>query len=174
MKSLKTLLLLGVALVATACAWRRTPVRVVSENGSTAALVGEWSGEYRSDENGRSGSIVFQLASERDTAYGDVVMVPRMRVVQAPSVTRAEIPGERVAVLSEPLRIRFVRIADDKVSGRLAPYTDPDYNCSVTTVFEGKFTNDNTIEGTYITHGSELPDRGMSGKWKVTRKAARP
>ena len=38
-----------------ACGWRRTPVPVISENGSVEALVGEWNGEYSSAETGRSG-----------------------------------------------------------------------------------------------------------------------
>ena len=40
------------------------------------AAVGEWVGEYSSAETGRVGSIVFTLAAGRDTAAGDVMMVP--------------------------------------------------------------------------------------------------
>ena len=55
--------------VLTACAWKRTPVPVISDSGSTALLVGAWSGEYSSRDTGRSGSITFEMATEKDTAY---------------------------------------------------------------------------------------------------------
>ena len=142
---------------------------VVSDSGSIAALVGDWAGEYSSDDTGRSGSIMFQLASEKDTAYGDVVMVPRSRQVQIPGQER---PGAavRVPAASEPLTIRFVRVDGGRVSGTLAPYIDPDCGCSVITTYEGTFTDPDTIEGTYRTRGVGPVHQPAAGRWKVSRQ----
>src|SRR5687767_10857146 len=90
MRSSKIAVLVTLVVAATACSWKRTPVPVVSDSGSIAALVGNWAGEYSSDDTGRSGSIMFQLASEKDTAYGDVVMLPRLRQVQIPGQERPQ------------------------------------------------------------------------------------
>jgi len=163
------------ALVATAaaCGWRRTPVPVISETGSVEALVGDWSGEYSSEETGRSGSIMFQLASAKDTAYGDVIMVAR--APHGPMVTGSEhgaVPMAPVQKSSEPLTIRFVRMTGGAVSGTLAPYTDPECGCRVITTFSGRFADAYTIEGTYDTRGTSFGHTPSGGKWKVTRQTS--
>ena len=63
-----------VAVAVAACGTRQAAVPVVGRD--VALLVGEWSGFYESAETGRSGSILFSLGAESDTARGDVVMIP--------------------------------------------------------------------------------------------------
>lgn len=168
----KSLAVLVVAASVAACGWRRNPVPVISETGSIQALVGTWSGQYNSAETGRSGSIMFELASDKDTAFGDVLMVPRTQVVPpltsehpAMPITQAQNPGQ-------PLTIRFVRVSGGAVNGTLDPYNDPDCGCRVTTTFAGRFTDSNTIEGTYSTQGPGIGHQPSAGQWKVTRQSS--
>ena len=172
MKTLRHSLML-VLLIASACSWRRTPVPVLSESGSVTALVGDWDGEYSSNQTGRSGSITFQLANEKDTAYGDVIMIPRSQAVQVPTHDPSQISGTRPPIATEPLTIRFVRMEGDIVSGTLSPYNDPECGCRVITTFTGKLTSPNTIEGKYTTRGASLGHVPAEGRWKVTRSTPR-
>lgn len=173
MRYARGLSLLALALSASACGWRRTPVPIVSDSGSVALLVGKWSGDYSSKETGRTGSITFDLVSEKDTAFCDVVMTPR------PTFGQVRMDGPRgvtpVSVMTptEPLTVRFIRLGDRKVTGTLAPYIDPECGCKVSTIFEGKITDANTIEGTFVTRGADLNSRQSGGTWKVKRQAAR-
>jgi hypothetical protein len=160
---------LGLAVGTAGCSWRRTPVPVFSETGSTALLVGEWAGEYNSREAARSGSITFSMESEKDTAYCDVVMVPKIHNVRVTSQDHPDVPQVRPEAMVEPLRVRFIRLGDGGLNGTLDPYTDPECNCRVTTMFEGRFVDGNAIKGTYTTRGSGL-SRPYSGEWKVVRQ----
>src|SRR5256886_5468755 len=45
--------------------------------GDMAALAGQWEGSYSSASTGRSGSISFTLSAGNDSAFGDVIMIPR-------------------------------------------------------------------------------------------------
>jgi hypothetical protein len=159
------------ALTVAGCAWRRTPVPIISDAGSTGLLVGTWTGEYNSAQTGRSGSISFELASEKDTAYCDVVMVPSIQRLRVANNTNPEGPSVRPIPLAEPLKLRFIRLGDGRVTGTLEPYKDPDCDCQVTTTFEGKFYGTNTIEGTYVTTGTVLHQQ-TSGRWKVTKQTS--
>lgn len=172
MKTVKNALLLSL-IVTSACSWRRTPVPVISDAGPTAALVGDWAGEYSGRQTGRSGSITFQLASDKDTAYGDVTMIPRAQAVQVPSRDPSEVSTARPQNATEPLAIRFVRMEGGTVSGTLSPYKDPDCGCKVITIFTGKFTSPNTIEGKYTTRGTDFGHESAEGRWRVTRSASR-
>ena len=172
MRTLKNALLLAI-LMSSACSWRRTPVPVLSESGSVDALVGDWAGEYSSSQTGRSGSITFQLSNEKDTAYGDVIMIPRGSTVQIPAHDPSQVSGVRPPVATEPLAIRFVRMEGGTVSGTLSPYNDPECGCRVITTFTGSFTNPDTIEGKYTTRGASLGHIPAEGRWKVERNAPR-
>ena len=148
----------------------QSPVRVLAEPRDVNALVGSWSGEYNSAQSGRSGSIVFRLRSATDTAYGDVVMVPRASVAN-PGTDVPGSAGPAAVSQGQVLSIRFVRLEGSHVVGRMDPYTDPVCGCRLTTVFTGNFTGDDKIEGTFQTTGSELHHPLVTGKWKVTRSA---
>lgn len=169
MKTINRTIVLALVLAAAACSWRRTPVPVISDTGSTALLVGKWSGEYSSKETGRIGSISFDLASEKDTAYCDVVMIPKMPANTIANEEGPAIQSARLSAAGQPLRIQFVRLGKGHVTGNLEPYRDPDCGCQVLTTFDGVFTGPNTIEGTFTTRGMEFFHQTSSGKWKVTR-----
>lgn len=149
-------------LLATACGPPQMPVPV---RGSMEPLVGRWTGEYTSRESGRAGSIVFTLEAGRDTASGDVLMIP----------ANPEYPSARVSEQLDPatrpptvLRISFVRCEGNLVTGWLDPYRDPDTGEKVSTMFEGTIRGDR-LEGTY-TSILDLSGRRQTGKWVVTRK----
>lgn len=168
MRYITTGTLVVASILTAACAWRRTPVPIISDSGSTALLVGDWSGEYSSRETGRSGSISFELASEKDTAYCDIVMVPKVPTLQVVTRDRAEGPVAASSAPAQPLKIRFIRLGEGRVSGTLDPYVDPECNCRVTTTFDGRITSADIIEGTYTTRGSGISE--SKGTWKVNRQ----
>jgi hypothetical protein len=159
-----------VALLASlstlACASKPQPIPLSADPENLSALVGKWSGDYNSETTGRSGSIVFKLSAGKDTAFGDVVMVPRASQVQV-SPDRGQIVA--VQPSSEVLTIRFARVEGGSVSGVMNPYTDPSCGCTVQTTFVGRLTDNNTIEGTFTTSGSGLPGT-QTGRWKVKRQ----
>ena len=149
------------------CAGKSPPVPVEASAADIGRLAGRWEGEYGSNQTGRGGSIVFTLTAGRDTAEGDVLMIPagsnqpimREGIGQAPS----NAPGAVPSVLS----IRFVEYRDGQVSGALDPYRAPDCNCIVSTTFIGTVTGD-VIKGTFTIRGtpSAVP---VSGEWEVHR-----
>jgi hypothetical protein len=159
--------LFGVLMLSTACALRPSPVPVSGPVSAVQALVGQWSGEYRSPETGRSGSILFTLDAGSDTAHGDIVMVAR-----DPGMTYDD--ALRVATMrqaaNQVLTIRFVRVNGSTVSGTIDPYPDPDPhgNCELLTVFRGTLAG-NRISGTFRTNhvGHDAP--AQTGTWWVTR-----
>ena len=71
-----------------ACAANPSPVHVAGATSEIDRLAGEWTGEYTSVETGRSGSITFTLRAGSDTAFGDVVMIPRA-LAPLPTAPRA-------------------------------------------------------------------------------------
>ena len=169
MKRLMTIAAFALVMPLTACSWKRTPVPIYSETGSTALLVGAWSGEYSSSETGRRGSISFDLESEKDTAFCDVTMVPFTGNAQMGPVIRNDAPTAPSTSIAQPLKIKFIRLGSNRISGTLEPYTDPDCGCRVTTMFVGTVTGPNKIEGTYTTVGSGLYEP-TKGRWAVERQ----
>jgi hypothetical protein len=156
-----------VSLVGAGCSSAPAPVPVAGAPSDLGLLAGEWGGEYRGETSGRSGSIVFKLSAGADTAYGDVVMIPRERnpkhlPSQDPSV------GLPFARAPEVLTIAFVRASGGGVSGRLNPYREPECDCVLLTRFEGQVRGD-IIEGTFTSQRLDGSDR-QTGAWKVTRK----
>jgi len=145
-------------LGALSCSSTPRPVAVTGTPVELQSLTGEWSGEYHADGGGRQGTVVFKLAAGADSATGDVLMFPRAQP-SAEASPRQPMP--------QSLAIRFVRADNDKVSGVLTPYIDPDCQCRADTVFEGKLDGD-TIEGTYtVARAGSDP---VTGTWKVKRK----
>lgn len=151
-----------------ACSGTQTPVPVSGSEADLAQLAGEWVGEYSSVETGRNGSIVFHLIAGTDSAHGDVLMSAGMMRAQ-PSMPQTGQPGGPMPV-PQAIAISFVRIAGGRVSGRLAPYTDPDCQCPMSTVFEGRL-NGNVLEGTY-TSRREGNASELRGRWRVTRQGS--
>jgi hypothetical protein len=146
-----------------ACASLPDPVPVFGDIDDVSALVGEWSGEYDAGSTGRAGSIVFDLRGATETAHGDVMMIPRMSGrMPAGQGMRAPVEVRRSQLIS----ISSLQVSGGEISGALAPYTDPDCNCTVRTTFAGKLHGD-TIDGTFVTRGA---GREQSGRWSVTKK----
>jgi hypothetical protein len=161
---------IAAATIVWACGGASTPVPVAGTASDLAALAGDWSGEYSSEESGRSGSIVFRLVGGTDSATGDVVMIPSWGGgpgAGGVSRTGAPTPGANPPA-PQVLAISFVRIEGGRVSGRLAPYTDPVCGCALVTVFEGQLKGD-VLEGTYRSHHS-AENRIVSGRWQVKRQ----
>ena len=160
---IRQLLILPAALLLTACATAGTPIPV---RGDVQPLVGHWEGEYSSSETGRVGSIVFTLEAGRDTASGDILMIPSNPDVPTEAVRTTD-PARRAP---QVLRVSFVRCEDDEVSGWLDPYPDPDTGEKVFTTFEG-FLKGDRLEGTFVSY-TELSGRRSTGKWSAIRKKA--
>lgn len=159
--------LLGIVIVAGCGAGRPSAVPLQADRAELAAIAGNWDGSYDSPATGRSGSIQFKIREGVDTAYGDVVMVPRHVVTTDPSRAATE-PAVVMHDAPRPLTIRFVRVAEGHVSGAIAPYLDPDCQCQVSTTFDGTVKGDR-IEGTYRT---TAPGIQTTGRWQVRRSAS--
>lgn len=164
MRTMSWIGLLAAAVAACAPA-PPSPVPVSVGSGSAATLAGEWVGEYESPAVGRAGSIVFHLDAGRDTAQGDVLMVPR--IGRSPSADEHG-AAARPAAAPQVLTIRFVRLDGARVTGALDPYIDPECGCSVVTTFEGAVAGER-LRGTFVTRGE--PRGPVTGTWSVERRA---
>jgi hypothetical protein len=161
MKSLAIPAVLGLTICACATVPSKVPVV-----GNASALAGRWEGEFRSADGTRAGSIMFDLRAGRDTAYGDVLMIPRDWNVQHNP------QDERNTAHSHPelLAISFVRVTANFVRGTLEPYRDPICGCRLHTVFNGELKG-SLIEGTYQTYHVDTREK-REGTWTVKRSAA--
>lgn len=155
----------GIAALALAagCSANPTPVPVQASAADREHLEGRWEGTYESRETGRSGSIGFSLGAGRDTATGDVVMVPADRDRRSYNTDRS-LPRAPQMAPAEIIPIRFVRVRGDRVMGRLDSYRAPECDCLATTTFTGRRDGDR-ITGTYVTEGAGT--RGTRGRWEV-------
>ena len=160
MRSLSLILALTAVV---ACRATPNPVPVLASPESLQAMVGEWEGEYDNPVTGRSGSIVLRLRAGSDTADGDVVMMPRVKVGTTGSGPDAHVTPPA----AQPLRIAFVRASGETIMGRMQPYESPDCQCTMQTTFTGRLRG-NRIEGTFTAAGS--PAGTQTGTWKVKRK----
>ncbi len=154
----------AVAIAIASCATVHAPAPVSGSRADLAQLTGQWSGEYHNASSGRQGSILFQLSADADTAYGDVLMFPRLEV----RGSRGDGGPARERV-PQNLTIHFVRAAEGRVTGRLDPYRDADCDCIVNTLFEGRVSGDR-ITGTYTS--SRLSDgTQQQGEWSVRHRS---
>ena len=157
---------LVVSALVAACGGAQTPVPLIGPARDVAALAGEWAGEYSSAMSGRSGSISFTLRAQGDSAFGDVVMIPT-GLNRPLGPWRAQAMDPQTRAQPEVLTINFVRVLHDTVSGRLAPYADPQTGVRLSTSFVGALKG-NTITGTYTTF---LPSgETQTGRWTVQRR----
>jgi hypothetical protein len=144
------------------------PVQVIGVPEDLAPITGEWTGTYDSRATGRSGSITFHLTENPEGAHGDVLMIPKEEIVRGNEESRRHRePYTGPSVLA----IEFVRIAAGEISGKIAPYTDPEApEATLETHFTGHRDGE-WIEGTFVTYS----DHGVSprrGTWRVHRKSA--
>jgi hypothetical protein len=153
---------LGFVASTLACASKSPGIAVTSSDFDLNPLLGEWHGQYRSSETGRSGTIAFTLRAGEANASGNVVMLPQSAGSDGAAVDPAQ-------AARQVLTIHFVRKEGGSVTGTLDPYSDPECGCQVSTTFQGMFTDARTIEGSYTTVPSR-PGTGVThGTWKVTR-----
>jgi hypothetical protein len=157
----------GLLAVFAACRYQPTVVPLRGSASDVGALAGQWDGEYSSSESMRSGTITFTVRAGSDTAYGDVMMMPRLgqAIVAADAASQQHLEHASTA---EAVRITFVQVKGGIVEGTLEPYVAPDCQCVVSTVFRGTVAGDH-IDGTFTTRG----DQGMrqDGRWRVARRA---
>jgi hypothetical protein len=165
MKRAIVLTLAMLATAPTACA-RSTPgIQLRSSDFDLDPLVGQWRGNFISTQPGRTGTIAFTLRAGESAAAGNVVLFQKPDSLLTPE--------EREALANVPertvLKITFLRKEGGDVNGALDPYHDPECDCTVTTTFQGKFTNSSTIEGGYTTVRAKPGSDIIRGNWKVTR-----
>lgn len=157
--------ILGLALLAAGCRYRPAVVPTIGPHADMDLMIGEWDGEYWSDESGRHGSILFNITAHGDSAFGDVLMrVPAGEVAPRPVDLAA---GHTIhARAADLLSIRFVRIEGGRVQGELEPYIAPDCECVARTTFTGTVAGDE-VTGTYVTVREHAATQ--RGEWKVRR-----
>lgn len=170
----KTLILIAIVFLAfflISCGSTEPgPVQVIGVPQDLLTLAGEWAGSYDSASTGRSGSITFHLTENSSGAHGDVLMVPKEDFIY--NVQPHELRGSPHGMLSNSsvLTIEFVRIEGGEISGKMAPYPDPELSgATLETHFTGRLDGE-WIEGTFVTYsdGGAPPRRGT---WRVHRKS---
>jgi hypothetical protein len=169
-RQIAALLLLSLA----GCRYQMDPVPLHGDRFELRQMAGAWVGEYAGVESGRTGTIGFNISTNADSAFGNVILtarqeanVPRAGAGIPPSFPtdpREMQPGMIPVV--QGLRIRFVRVAGGRVAGTIQPYRAPDCQCIVHTAFTGRVVGD-TIQGTFITTLAD--DHEQQGTWRVTR-----
>jgi len=160
--------LVAAALAAWACASASPPVPVSGEAAAIASLSGHWAGRYVSEATGRHGTIDFRLEAGRDTARGDVQMVP----VGSDEPLHPFRPDGPAAAMSRPaprfLSIRFVTVETGELRGSLEPYADPVSGHRLLTTFRGRVHAD-SITGSFSTV-DDLTGARSAGSWWVVRR----
>jgi len=167
-KALIVTLVVPLAFLLFSCASSEpAPIQVIGASEDLVPLTGEWAGTYEGAVTGRSGSITFHLTENPEGAHGDVLMAPKQEVIR--NEVERRLPHSMISSASV-LSIEFVRIAGGEVSGKIAPYPDPEVpEAMLETQFTGRVDGE-WIEGTFVTYS----DHGVSprrGTWRVHRKA---
>src|SRR4051812_25189039 len=144
-------ILSAAVVLVSGCHYNPTPVPMSGDRSSIARVAGEWNGTYRGTESGRNGSISFNIRSNADSAFGDVLMEPPPGMA---NVQPADDPvaHQRHARGPKLLAIKFVDISGGDVEGALEEYVAPDCDCIVSTRFTGRVIGD-TIRGGFVTRG---------------------
>ncbi len=156
------IVLMVLLFVISGCKTVETPVPVYGTSEDVSQLLGEWFGEYSSQEANRHGVIYFKLDVNADSAVGQVIM--KQGAWDDDYYEDLTAPHNQP---SEMLTIRFVQVGIDRVMGRLDEYKDPVCGCPLHTIFEGHVEGDR-IEGVYVTHGDEF-HLTTSGQWWADR-----
>jgi hypothetical protein len=155
---------IGLWLLA-ACAANPAPVPLVGTAGDLTSLAGEWSGQYSAIETGRSGIVTFSLQAGRDTAFGDVIMMPEQA---SGRWTEPTAPGVTARYAPTAVAIQFVRVRGNEVSGSIRPYVSPVCDCFLTTTFRGVLRGDR-IDGDFVSRDGDNGLILQHGTWWVER-----
>lgn len=169
-KTLMVTAVLALAFFLMSCASSEPgPVQVIGAPEELVTITGEWTGTYESAATGRSGSITFHLTDNPEGAHGDVLMIPKQEFVYDSERNRQGMISSSAGV--NVLAIEFVRVSSGEISGKIAPYDDPEVaGATLETHFTGRIEGE-WIEGTFVTYS----DHGVSprrGTWRVHRKVA--
>lgn len=145
LRLMKSKTVIALALLLAACGGGQKEVAVQGSDKDLIGVAGDWAGEYKGTESGRSGPVSFSLGVGSHIAEGQVVMGG-----------------------ATPLKIEFIKVKDGEVKGTIAPYTDPNCSCQVETTFLGT-VGDGVINGSFET---KLGTTGQiqSGTWTVAKK----
>jgi hypothetical protein len=157
-------------VLATGCAPMPT-VALTATPADLEILAGDWTGEYESAALGRRGSIEFKLKAGTDEARGDVLMVPRGGTPYQSRPSHDALPPPTTPSF-ELLTIRFIRVSNGSIVGRLDRYWDPDRNCFANTAFNG-YVGLGIVEGTFKTT-FECGAGDATGTWNASKKPAKP
>jgi hypothetical protein len=137
----KSILMLAMLM---GCGGGQKEVAVQGSESDLEQVAGDWQGEYKGTESGRSGPVSFSLRLGFHIAEGEVVMGG-----------------------ATPLKIEFIKVKHGEIKGTIAPYTDPNCSCQVETTFFGILGN-SAINGTFET--KLATGQIQSGTWNVTKK----
>jgi hypothetical protein len=132
-------------LAVAACGGTQRDVAVEGNDTELVKLAGDWEGNYKGNESGRTGTVTFSLQLGRHVADGQVVMGG-----------------------TTPLKVEFVAVKGGQIKGTIAPYTDPNCTCQVETSFLGTLAGDK-VTGMFETKISAT-GQIQTGTWDVTRK----
>ena len=149
------------------------PIQVIGVPEDLVPLTGEWTGTFDSGATGRSGNITFHLTENPEGAHGDVLMIPKQEFIYDRDRHPSQDPTGPHGMTSSAsvLAIEFVRITGGEITGKIAPYPDPELpEATLETHFTGRVDGE-WIEGTFVTYS----DHGVSprrGTWRVYRKSA--
>jgi hypothetical protein len=144
-----------------------TPIRVEGRATDRRVLEGSWSGEFRNEHTGRTGTIRFNLAPGRDTAYARVTLPGAAPVPGCgDALSQATTPGQASDDLL--LRLTWLGVEAGSVGGWLAPYHDPEAGCVMDIWFEGSAWK-NRIEGSYFARPADGTPLRI-GSWEVRRE----
>jgi hypothetical protein len=132
-------------LFVVACGGSQKDVSMEGKDTDLARVAGDWQGEYKGDQSGRTGTVSFSLELGNHIAEGQVMMGG-----------------------STPLKIKFVGVKQNQIHGTIEPYTDPNCSCQVETSFDGRLGEDE-IAGNFETKIS-ANGQTQTGTWSVTRK----
>ena len=147
-------------------------IGMTGEKRALQGLVGRWEGTFTNPQNGRTGTIVFEIFSDKE-AHGDILMIPPgssepLRPAAPPSAE------ETLRTMPKVLEINFFQAAGGELTGTVGPFEDPDCRCPGQTSFRGAINGD-SIEGTFSTEYLDAdfkPDAarpGTGGTWRVAR-----
>lgn len=166
------LVALGLAFVLGACS-KPEPEPLVPVMGpghqKTAVLAGHWLGQYESARTGRTGTIDITVLGTGDSASGVIRMIPaNLHRPLEPWVDPALKPAQPSPAAPEPLTIRLIWVEGNKVTGVMAPYSDPQTGERLITTYDGRLAGD-TIAGTFITRPGATPGE-VTGSWRVVRE----
>jgi len=154
-------------LAMVGCAGNVPPARVIGTHADLITLGGTWEGDYEvTDGTIRRGTIYLELAAERDTARGYVLM----SVMQARNghIAKPEGMPSPAMPYSETLSIKFVRVTGNVITGVLDPYRDPVCGCVLTTTFSGQLRADEITGQFRVRHSDGLLRE--AGNWRASRK----